>query len=300
MGQKTKEPPQFSLDKPYEQWKAEVKAWQYTADAADKKKCAQTIALSLPEKGCNDIRKRIFNTVNFYKITGTGDNAVETISNTAYKDIIAFLDKEFAKDDIAELYDKTDAFLHTHKKDTETIKDFINRFDDAMNQAEKAGMGNISQGFKMCLFLKSSNLPESDFKFVVSAIDYKQKATLYPQAKEAMIKFFGSVKAGSKCQDDDILDATETMWNRGGGGYRGGGRGGYRGGGRGGRSGGSEEMVVRSRYAGNIFGQEASQSQSQNGANKTFRQLNPKKFGKVMKCHVRPSLILPKNVLRPT
>jgi hypothetical protein len=44
-------------------------------------------------------------------------------------------------------------------------------------------------------------------------------------------------------------------------------------------------MVVRSRFAGNIFGQEASQSQSQSGGNKTFRQLNPKKFGKVMKCH---------------
>ena len=291
MGQKTKDPPTFSLDKPYQQWKAEVKAWQYTVDAADKNKCALTIALSLPEKGCNDIRKRIFNTVDFYKFTGTGNDRVETISDTAYTDIIQFLDKEFAKDDIAELYDKTDAFLHTHKKDTETIKDFINKFDDAMNQAEKAGMGELSQGFKMCLFLKSSNLPESDFKFVVSAINYKEKTTLYPQAKDAMIKFFGSVRPG-KCQNDGILDATETMWNRGGGGYRGGGRGGYRGGGgykgggRGGARGGDDdEYVVKSRFAGNIFGQEAPQGQSHQNSNKNFRQLNPKKFGKVMKCH---------------
>ena len=289
MGQKTKDPPSFSLDKPYQQWKAEVKAWQYTVDQADKNKCALTIALSLPEKGCNDIRKRIFNTVNFYTTTGEGENRVEKISDTAYKDIIDFLDKEFAKDDIAELYDKTDTFLHTKKKDSETIKDFINRFDDNMSQAEKAGMGDISQGFKMCLFLKSSNLQDSDFKFVVSAIDYKQKTTLYPQAKDAMIKFFGSVRAaGQKSEDEGILDATDAMWSGGGGGYRGGGRGGYRGGGSRGRGGGrgpDDEYIVKSRFAGNIYGQEASQSQGHQNGNKSFRQLNPKKFGKVLKCH---------------
>ena len=51
---KAKDPPPFMMDKPYEQWKVEVKAWMYTADAADKNKAAMTIALSLPEKGCNN------------------------------------------------------------------------------------------------------------------------------------------------------------------------------------------------------------------------------------------------------
>ena len=35
---KTKDPPPFMMDKPYEQWKTEIKAWMYTADAADKNK----------------------------------------------------------------------------------------------------------------------------------------------------------------------------------------------------------------------------------------------------------------------
>ena len=44
---KSKDPPPFMMDKPYEQWKTEIKAWMYTADAADKNKAALTVALSL-------------------------------------------------------------------------------------------------------------------------------------------------------------------------------------------------------------------------------------------------------------
>ena len=177
---KTKDPPPFMLDKPYQQWKMEIKAWMYSADAGDKNKAALTIALSLPEKGCNNIRQRIFNSVTFFTTTPAAEGAapVETISASAWKDIIDFMDKEFAKDDIAELYDKTDEFLHTVKKKGEAMKDYLNRFDDAMNQATKAGMGEISQGFKMCLFLKNAKIDEKDFKFVISAIDYNKKTEL--------------------------------------------------------------------------------------------------------------------------
>ena len=97
---KTKDPPPFSLDKPYEQWKTEVKAWIYTADAGDKNKAALTIALSLPEKGCNNIRQRIFNSVTFFVEGGTREAPAEVISPNAWRDIVAFMDKEFAKDDL--------------------------------------------------------------------------------------------------------------------------------------------------------------------------------------------------------
>ena len=39
---------------------------------------------------------------------------------------------------ITKLYDKTDAFFHTSKKGEESMRDYINRFYDAMNQASKA------------------------------------------------------------------------------------------------------------------------------------------------------------------
>ena len=282
---KTKDPPPFSLEKPYEQWKLEIKAWRLTADTDDQNKAALTIALSLPEKGCNSIRQRIFNSVTFF--TPATPTVEEKISVNAWKDIIAFMDKEFQKDDIAQLYDKTDEFLHTLKKDEETMKDYINRFDDALNQAEKAGMGKISQGFQMCLFLKNAGLEQKDFKFVISAIDYSKKETLYPQAKESMIKYFGSIgsKPGTSGGATSANFDLETLWS-GRGGFRGGGRGGYRGGfrgNRGGYGGGSYRdrsddagQRVESKFEGNIFGQ---------GKPKTFRKLNPKKFGKILKCH---------------
>ena len=271
---KTRDPPPFSLDKPYQQWKTEIKAWRLTTDAAEKNKAALTIALSLPEKGANNIRQRIFNKVNFF-VAGADANADETISPNAWKDVIAFMDKEFAKDDIAELYDKTDAFLHTVKKADETMKEYINRFDDAMSQAEKAGIGAISQGFQMCLFLKNAGLDEKDFKFVVSAIDYKKKDDLYPQAKESMIKYFGSI-CGKQEEDNMGIQNLDTLWSGSRGGFRRGGFKGRGGGSRGGHGGGNEELSVQSKYSGNIYGQPQP---------KQFRKLNPKKFGKILKCH---------------
>ena len=120
---KNKDPPPFSLDKQYTQWKTEVKAWLYTADSQDKNKAALSIALSLPEKGCNSIRQRIFNSVTFFEAGGTAEEPTEVISKDAWKDLIAFMDKEFAKDDIAELYDKTETLLHTVKQDADSMKE---------------------------------------------------------------------------------------------------------------------------------------------------------------------------------
>ena len=110
---KNKDPPPFTLDKQYTQWKTEVKAWLFSADTTDKNKAALSIALSLPEKGCNSIRQRIFNSVKFFSPGGTEANPTEEVSKDAWKDLIAFMDKEFAKDTIAKLYDKTEAFLNT-------------------------------------------------------------------------------------------------------------------------------------------------------------------------------------------
>ena len=61
---KAKDPPRFSLDKPYEQWKTEIRLWQLEQpdDNADTAKHAIRIALDMPEEGCNDIRARILAT----------------------------------------------------------------------------------------------------------------------------------------------------------------------------------------------------------------------------------------------
>ena len=62
---KPKDPPKFSLDKPYDQWKTEITLWQLEqpADNADTAKHAISIALAMPETGCNDIRARILGSV---------------------------------------------------------------------------------------------------------------------------------------------------------------------------------------------------------------------------------------------
>ena len=80
----------------------------------------------------------------------------------------------------------------------------------------------------MCLFLMYAKIDEKDFKFVISAIDYNAKTTLYPQAIDSIIKYFGSIgsRSDSGGEAAGVMDL-ETLWsgNRGGG-FRGGFRGG--------------------------------------------------------------------------
>merc|ERR1711894_232475 len=82
--------------------------------------------------------------------------------------------------------------------------------------------------------MKNAGIDQQNFKFVASGIDFKKKDTLYDQAKESMIKYFGSIgsKSDSGGATGGVMDL-ETLWNRGGG-NRGGYRGGHRGGGGGG------------------------------------------------------------------
>ena len=74
---KIKDPPRFSLDKPYDQWKTEIALWQLEqpADNTDTSKHAITIALAMPETGCNDVRARILASVKLFDIETPGDGA---------------------------------------------------------------------------------------------------------------------------------------------------------------------------------------------------------------------------------
>ena len=66
---KLKDPPRFSLEKPYLQWKQEVELWQLEQDEnnQDTARHAIRIVLDMPEKDCADVRARILATVTLYR-----------------------------------------------------------------------------------------------------------------------------------------------------------------------------------------------------------------------------------------
>ena len=290
---KAKDPPRFSLDKPYEQWKTEIRLWQLEQpdDNADTAKHAIRIALDMPEEGCNDIRARILASVKLYDTAP--DGSVKANAD-AFKNLMAFLDEEFKKDDILHLCQLIEDWLETSKANHNSLKNYINAFDFAYKKAKTAGLPEMPQEFLMQRFLKNAQLEDKDYKFVVSSVDMSdaKRPTLYPQTKEAMLKYFGR---GAAEPTTSTEPTSETMWGtyhhggrgggRGGGGY--GGRGGYRGGhggrggyggGYGGYRGGQEQMVKAEGIAhGNIYGKIGQQQ-------RTFRKLNPRQNGKLNPC----------------
>ena len=290
---KIKDPPRFSLDKPYKQWKTEIQLWQLEQadENADTAKHAMRIALDMPDEGCNDLKARILASVT---LTDTANDGKVTVNKDAFKNLIAFLDEEFKKDDILEMCNYIDTWLDTSKANHTSLKNYITAFDYAYKKAKTAGLPEMPQEFLMQRFLKGAQLEDKDYKFVVSNVDIKTKTTLYKQTKEAMLKFFGRGTSNTAGAYEPSTKVEETMWGayhhgaRGGGrGGRGGGggggyhRGGYGGGHRGGYGGGyggGEQMVRAEGIAhGNIYGRIGNNQ-------RTFRKLNPRSNGKLNAC----------------
>ena len=99
-----------------------------TVDKADQNRAALIIALSLPEKGCNNIRQRIFDSVKF-TLPETATEP-EKISPDAWNDTFAFLDKEFAKNKDLDLImsmnqeqDQTEDEIQAHDAGANANKD---------------------------------------------------------------------------------------------------------------------------------------------------------------------------------
>ena len=61
----------------------------------------------MPEKDCADVRARILATVTHYREV---DN-VKKRHPDAFKNLIEFMDKEFKKDDRADMCDKNNTFI---------------------------------------------------------------------------------------------------------------------------------------------------------------------------------------------
>ena len=216
---KPKDPPKFSLDKPYDQWKTEITLWQLEqpADNADTAKHAISIALAMPETGCNDIRARILGSVVLFDTDAEGKN---TPNKDAFKNLIDFLDKEYKKDRTLDMCTSIDKWLEVSRSEHNNLKEYINAYDFAYKHAKKLGLPEMPQEFLMQRFMKGAMLDDKDYKFVMSSVDTNKKTTLYDQSKEAMIKYFGQHDNAPNIQEPSTKSEIEAMW-AGYGGYGG-------------------------------------------------------------------------------
>ena len=184
-----KNPPKFSMDKNYEVYKKELDAWK-AITSIDADKLGRVVALSLPENDASDIRNKVFNAVNLD-------------GNDGYTNVVAFLDSEFKKDAVSDMCDKIRAFMKLHKNSSQTMQQYISEFDRAYTTAKNGGLTDLPQQYLMYMLMENALLKDQDFRLVLSSIDFTKTDSLYKHTKEALIKFFGSLKPAQTTDEND-------------------------------------------------------------------------------------------------
>ena len=86
--------------------------------------------------------------------------------------LVTFLDGIYAEDEMTEAWSKYKQFIRLKKQIDQPITEFIADFDKAHTRAKESGceFSDIVLGFNL---LESSNLSETDEKFVLTAVDFK-------------------------------------------------------------------------------------------------------------------------------
>ena len=175
-----KNPPLFdSVNKPYDRYVDEIRAWAFITDL-EKEKQGIAIALSFPENDPSGIRDKVFNEIAV--TTLKEENGVETL--------ITYLNTLFSKDELCEVYERYTTFDRYSKTDEVKMDDFILAFERLYNRIKQKEMAlpQVVLAFKL---LEASKISHRDRQLVLTGVNYEQKETLFDQMKNSLRKFHG-------------------------------------------------------------------------------------------------------------
>ena len=190
------EPPKFIDDASgYPEYKKKLQRWSRITKV-DPKQQAEVVLYHL-EGHPSGIQEKID--------TALG-SAVEDKEDGLTK-LIEFLDGIYAEDEMTEAWSKYKKFIHVKKDIEQPVTEFIAEFDKAHTKAKESGceFSDIVLGFKL---LESCNLSETDEKFVLTAVDFKEgkrDKNLLDQIKNSLRKFQSRERLSSD------KDSTYTM-----------------------------------------------------------------------------------------
>jgi hypothetical protein len=160
------------LQDSYDSYKQEIQAWKRIKEMP-KKKQGIVVALSLPRDGAGNIRRRVFDEIKLEEL--------ETENG-----------KHLASNSIEDSFVKFEELEDCRKGETESIIEYISKFDQKYIRLVRNGMELPSPilAFKL---LKSANLRDEERMLVLSGMDYNTKDTLFEQAKLSLKKFMGNI-----------------------------------------------------------------------------------------------------------
>ena len=204
---KSKNPPEWSSSKDHDQYMKELKAWTKVT-SVPKKDWGWTIALSMPEND-QDIRRKIFN-LDLESPVGNEEKG--------YKAITDYLNENFKRDDVSDLFHKFRTFMKLTKSKDKSMKEYITDFEQYYKEATLAGFPEMPDTFLSCQLMESAQISDSEFMLVLAGIE-KNDANIFKKIKNNLLKFFDSSRSIGKSikTESHIEHCSDTHFGRGGG-----------------------------------------------------------------------------------
>ena len=176
----TYEPPKFIDDASgYPEYRRKLERWSRITKVA-KQQQAEVVLYHL-EGHPSRIQDKID--------TALGDKIID--KEDGMKELIAYLDTIYAEDDMVSAWINYKKFVKLKKIDTQPISEFISEFEKHYIKAKESGC-DFSDNVLAFNLLESCCLSDTDEKFVLTAIDFKngkEKKDLFDQVKSSLRKF---------------------------------------------------------------------------------------------------------------
>ena len=219
-----KNPPAFSKNYNYETWKKEMKAW-LDITAVEKDQWGNTVALTLPtqDKDDSNIRQRVFDTVDLSGEAG-------------YNNLMAFMDREFLKDDTTSMCDCIQEFDTFQRTPDMTIQQYTSKFENLYIKAKGKGLSELPDKYLMNKLIQKCHLADHDKRMVLNEIKFEPDTpapapapadgaaaeqppapkSVYDQAKTALRKLFGGLVSADKqiSQANTTQVCQDTFFNK--------------------------------------------------------------------------------------
>lgn len=174
------DPPQFITDASgYADYKRKLERWSRITKV-EKAKQAEVVLYHL-EGHPSGIQEKIDASI--------GDELVDNDDGLAL--LIAFLDRIYAKDEMADAWEKYKKFVHLKKRPEQPITEFIAEFEKTYLKAKEGGC-EFSDTVLAFNLLEACDLSATDEKFILTAVDFangKERKNLADQVKLSLRKF---------------------------------------------------------------------------------------------------------------
>ena len=155
------------------------------------------------------------------------ENPTDTLQGVNSEQVFwNFLGSIYEKDPLMEMCTKMKEFMGFKRTEGSSIKEYITEFEARYNRARAKQVPELPKEMLMFMLLEGSKIPEKDKRLIMVEVNFEDKANIFQNTKNSMMKLFGGLIKEEASYDPKVYEA---LYNKGAyPGPRGGGGGGFR------------------------------------------------------------------------